>query len=92
MVLLKDRVKKSEDKIDAIFAILDDHKTIKIEEEKQKAIYDALEKAKLSVDQKRIKSKDKLLYLLWIPIILLIVSAIISWISKFYGEIGRAHV
>lgn len=86
MVTLQERVKISEDKIDVIFRILDKHKVTKIEGEKQKAVYDALEKAKLGIDQKRIKSKDKVIYLLWIPIILLIVSAIINWIFTFMGS------
>ena len=76
------RIKKLEEQIIAIFVILDADKTEKIEEDKQKAIEIALAKFNLVGEQKRTKNKDKWIKLVWIPIVLLIVSAIVSWVSR----------
>lgn len=78
MALLKDRVKKSEDKIDAIFKILDDTKKEKAEKEKT-------EDAKIAVEDYKNKLLNRIFKYLLIPIILLIISAIINWIMKFQG-------
>jgi len=52
---------------------------------KQAEIKAAVEKALSEEKDKRIKTKDKWLKLIWIPIILLIISTTINWVIRLMG-------
>jgi len=82
MATTQDRIKRLEEKIDAIFAILDADK----EKEAAKDIKDAIDigvkKVNDEKEEKKAASRDKWAKILWAPIILLLVSAVLSWLTK----------
>jgi phosphoenolpyruvate synthase/pyruvate phosphate dikinase len=84
-----DEIKKLKEQVNAIFRLLDEDKKDKINKDKLDAIDDAINKERKINEQKRIKNKEKWITLLWVPIILLIISSILSWLSKCsYIQLG----
>lgn len=82
MASTEQRIRKLEEQTIAIFIILDADKASNIEEAQQKAIDIAIAKTKLDIEEKKVKNKDKWMKLIWVPVILLIISAIVSWVFK----------
>lgn len=78
MVLLREKVKNSEEKIEVIFKILDKMKDDKIEQDKK-------ETARIAVENYKNLLINRIFKFLLIPIILLIISAIINWVLRFKG-------
>lgn len=78
MATLQEKVKKNKEKIDAIFKTLDEVKSNKIAQDRKEAVRIALENYKN-------KLISKLIWGLLVPIVLLIISTIISWIFIYGG-------
>ena len=83
------RITELEKRQETIFGKFDVMAAEKIEADKQKAVIEALAKKELElkgkeveVEKKSRERKEFWLKLLWIPIILLIVSAILGWLTK----------